>query len=81
VFNTDRDSNHEIYTMSASGGGLTRLTTSGAIDITPVFARDGSKIFFSSTRAGNLEIHSMNPNGTGVTRLTTNQALDTTPEA
>jgi len=37
VFNSNRTGNGDIYTMSASGGTATRISTSSSIDWTPVF--------------------------------------------
>ena len=43
---TARDGNREIYVMNADGSGQTRLTTNPAIDTSPAWSPDGTKILF-----------------------------------
>lgn len=71
--------NYDIHVMNADGSGATNLTNHGAIDDSPAFSPDGSKIVFTSDRDGNVEIYSMNADGSAVTRLTTNGAWDAHP--
>lgn len=59
--------------MSATGTGLTQLTTSGGTD--PAWSADGQRIAF--VRSG--DIYWMYANGTGVTRVTYNAASDQEP--
>ena len=73
-----RFGNSEIYVMNANGTGLTRLTTSPAIETEPAWSASG-KIAFSSKRNGRFEIYSMNANGTGVTRLTNSSGWNISP--
>lgn len=80
AFVSNRDGNNEIYSMNASGGTATRLTSNGADDREPSFGLGGQKIVFVSSRDGNNEIYSMNADGSGVTRLTNNPANDRSPE-
>jgi Tol biopolymer transport system component len=79
AFSSDRDGNYEIYTMEASGGGLSRLTENNAEDTNPTWSPDGNKIAFVSTRDGNSEIYVMSADGTSQTRLTNNTADDLSP--
>ena len=60
--------------MNADGSNQTRLTNNPAIDISPSFSADGSKIAFVSNRDGNQEIYVMNADGSNQTRLTNNSA-------
>src|SRR5205809_6914483 len=50
-----------------------------AIDASPSWSPDGSKIAFGSGRSGNGDVYVMNANGTGVERLTNDAAIDAEP--
>ena len=80
AFESDRDSNAEIYVMNADGSGQTRLTNNDVQDEDPAWRPDGAKIAFTSRRDGNHEIYVMNANGTGQTNLTNNAAVDWFPD-
>jgi len=76
VFDSNRDAGFsEIYRIDADGGGLVRLTDSGA-DYEPSYSPDGTRIAFASGRDGNWEIYSMNADGSGQTDLTNDPADD-----
>jgi Tol biopolymer transport system component len=79
VFQSNRDSNDEIYSMNEDGSGQTRLTNNPADDFRPSWSPGGDKIAFTSNRDGNNEIYTMNADGTGVTNLTNNPANDRQP--
>jgi len=79
IFDTNRDGNFNVYTMSPDGTGLTQLTNNSATDDSPNWSPDGSKIVFSSARDGNLEIYTMNSDGSSQTRLTNASGTDTAP--
>ena len=79
AFASDRDGNFEIYTMSADGGDLFRLTENTSEDRNPVWSPDGSRLAFTSSRDGNDEIYAMNSDGSAQTRLTNNMAPDLAP--
>jgi len=66
VFVSDRDGNNEIYTCTADGSNITRLTNDDAADEDPAWSPDGTRIAF--TREGNLFI--MNANGSNVVQKT-----------
>ena len=63
--------------MNADGTGQRRLTTNAAVDSSPDWSPDGSKIAFASKRTGNGDIYVIN--GTAQTRLTTSAAVDGEP--
>jgi Tol biopolymer transport system component len=67
-----RDGNAEIYTMNADGSNQVNLTRNPAIDATPVWSPDGSKIAFTSSRSGRQNLYVMNSDGSNVTKITRN---------
>jgi uncharacterized repeat protein (TIGR01451 family) len=79
VFSTDRDGNREIYTLNVDTLKQTRLTTNNAVDDSPSWSPDGSRIAFMSERDGNREIYVMQADGSNQTRLTRNPAQDEMP--
>jgi len=64
--------------MNAAGSGVTRLTDHPALDLTPTWSLDGSRLAFASNRTGSFQIHAMNADGTAV-RQRTSQRQDTDP--
>ncbi len=66
--------------MNADGSEQANLTNNEAIDWSPAWSPDGSKIIFVSDRdEKNPEIYVMNADGTEQTRLTHNPAEDILP--
>jgi Tol biopolymer transport system component len=59
AFSSNRDGNYEIYTMSANGAGLVRLTTADATDSNPAWSADGRKIVWEKDQT----IWTMNADG------------------
>jgi TolB protein len=74
-----KDGNPEIYVGSAEGGGLRRLTNSGAIDVSPTWSPDGSKIAFVSDRHGSPQVFVMSAGGGGAKRITYKGSYNQTP--
>ena len=72
----------EIFTMSSTGGSVTRLTTVNGPDFDPAWSRDSQQIVFASGRNGgtNLELYVMSPTGANPQRVTTHAAIDRTPD-
>jgi Tol biopolymer transport system component len=79
VFDTNRDGNSEIYSMSPNGSGVQRLTNNAAKDGEPNISPDGAKIAFVSDRDGDDEIWVMNGDGTNPVQLTSNGFSDKQP--
>jgi hypothetical protein len=72
VFNSNRDGNHEIYTMASDGGRQARITNSNGTDEAATWSPDGSKIVFQSNRDGDFEVFIMNRDGNSQVQLTNN---------
>jgi Tol biopolymer transport system component len=70
AFQTNRDGNAEVYTMSADGSNRVNLTRNSSNDIDPHWSADGRRIAFVSDRDGNNEVFVMNGDGTGVVQVT-----------
>ena len=61
---------YDIFTASADGSGLARLTATPGYDAEATISRDGRKIVFTSVRDGDLDIYTMDADGNNVKRLT-----------
>ncbi len=75
----------DIYTIPATGGAATRITSGSGFDGQPRFSPDGKSIVFVSDRSGSENLWLVNPDGTRVRALTRgpNQAFispDFTPD-
>ncbi|OPZ43197.1 MAG: translocation protein TolB [Euryarchaeota archaeon ADurb.BinA087] len=79
AFSSNRDGNHELYTMDPDGTRLLRLTNNSGDDESPDWSPDGSRIAFISFREGNVDIYTMDPDGKNQVRLTTDTHPDSNP--
>jgi TolB protein len=79
AFQSNRDGNFEIYTMTAAGAEQRRLTENPANDIGPVWSPDGSRIAFASDRDGTWDIYTMRPDGSDLAQLTKGAGTNTAP--
>jgi TolB protein len=80
LFQSDRTSDWEIYTMKPDGTELVRVTNSPGADATAIWSPDGKRIVFASERdAGDSEIYVMSADGSGVRRLTRQPGDDSHP--
>lgn len=75
-----KDGNAEIYTMNPDGSSLSRLTNNRAIDTSPAWSPDCSKIVFVSDRGGNPQLYTMNADGSAQSRLTTVGKYNANPD-
>lgn len=66
----ERNGNYDIYTIPASGGQETRLTTHKDLDDGPEYSPDGKYIYFNSYRSGHMHIWRMNADGSKPIQLT-----------
>jgi len=69
----------EIFTVRRGGGGVTRLTRNGAIDVGPTWSPDGKQLAFVSDRTGAPQIYLMNADGSSQRRLTFNGSYNAAP--
>ncbi|MCH5318378.1 MAG: PD40 domain-containing protein [Paramuribaculum sp.] len=67
----------DIFTVPASGGQATQITSNPAYDTQPLWSPDGSKIAFASDREGSLDIFIVDAKGGVPKRLTTHSASET----
>jgi len=67
---------YDVFRVDPAGGAPVRLTDAPGYDAEATFARDGSRIVFTSVRDGDLEIYTMDPTGGDVRRLTHEEGYD-----
>ena len=79
AYSSDQDGDFEIWLMNADGSNQLKLTENHAMDISPAWSPDGSRIAFISNRDGNDEIYVMNADGRGTHRLTNTDARESFP--
>jgi TolB protein len=75
----DSEGSSEIYTVGKGGGGTTRLTKNGAIDVGPTWSPDGRRLAFASDRVGAPQIYVMNADGSDQKRITFNGSYNSNP--
>jgi len=78
LFHSDREGEHQIYTIGVDGNGRTRLT-SVAANWGGSWSLDGRTIAFNSNRTGRLQIYTMSPDGSNQRRLITSSSDDWLP--
>jgi TolB protein len=70
AFCGDRNGNFDVYTIPATGGAETRLTTAEGLDDGPEYSPDGKYIYFNSIRSGLMQIWRMKPDGSEQEQVT-----------
>jgi hypothetical protein len=70
AFTAERDGKVDIYTVPATGGPETRLTTGPGRNEAPEFSPDGEYIYFNSSRSGSRQVWRMRPDGTSPEQVT-----------
>ena len=80
AFQSKRDGNFEIYSVSPDGKESVNLTNHPGHDGEPAWSPDGHRLAFDSDRAGTgFDIYVMNRDGTNVVPLTVEPAADGYP--
>ena len=70
---------YDIYTASADGSNLRRLTNYGVYTAEGTLSPDGQTIVFTSLKDGDLDIYTMRTDGSGLRRLTNTPGYDGGP--
>ncbi|MEO7361744.1 MAG: hypothetical protein ABI120_15540 [Gemmatimonadaceae bacterium] len=60
----------DLYTIPATGGAATRITSGTPFDGQPRFSPDGKSIVFVSDRSGSENLYLVDPDGKNVRPLT-----------
>jgi TolB protein len=72
----ERNGAFDIYTIPATGGEETRLTTADGLDDGPDYTADGNFIYFNSIRTGKMKIWRMKPDGSDQEQVTFDEYND-----
>jgi TolB protein len=70
---------YDIYTVSADGADLQRLTDYGTYTAEGILSPDGKTIVFTSLKDGDLDIYTMDVDGGNVKQLTFSEGYDGGP--
>ncbi len=71
--------NHELYRMDMATQRVVRLTDNRALEQSPKFSPDGTRIAFAADASGNFEIYTMARDGGHVQQLTTWEGMNVSP--
>ena len=64
--------NAELYTVSAAGRDMVRLTKDKSLESDPAWSPDGSRIVFACDEPGKPQLYQISANGGAISRLQTN---------
>jgi aryl-phospho-beta-D-glucosidase BglC (GH1 family) len=70
AFCGERNGEFDVYTIPATGGSETRLTTAPGLDDGPEFSPDGKHMYFNSVRSGRMQIWRMAIDGSAQEQVT-----------
>ncbi|SFP62108.1 TolB family protein [Parafilimonas terrae] len=73
VFTGQRNDDFNIYTIPATGGKETQLTTAKGLDDGPEYSPDGIYIYFNSARTGTMQLWRMHTDGSNQEQLTNDE--------
>jgi len=79
VMSLAKGGNSDIYAMSLATRSARRLTDHPAIDTSPSYSPDGTRIVFNSDRGGSQQLYVMDASGAGVTRISFGDGRYATP--
>ncbi|MEO6385465.1 MAG: DPP IV N-terminal domain-containing protein [Sphingomonas sp.] len=83
VFATNRASrapqSYDIWLVDSDGTNPRPLSSDPAMEETPAFSPDGTRVAYASERDGNSEIYVKNVDGSGEVRLTNDPGMDIHP--
>jgi TolB protein len=79
AFSVERGGNTDVYVMDLRSRQSRRITSDPAIDTSPSFSPDGTKIVFNSDRGGSSQIYVMDADGSGARRISFGSGRYTTP--
>ena len=79
IMSVTRGGGSDIVTVGLGGGGMRRLTNSGAIDTSPCYSPDGSQIVFNSDRGGDQQLYVMDAGGGNARRISFGRGRYATP--
>ena len=79
LFDSNRDSNSDIYAMNLANQSMLRLTDNAAIDMQPAFAPDSMRVAYVSNGNGNNDIYLTGLDRRPSVNLTNNSSDDQQP--
>lgn len=79
VFESGREGEFDIFTISLATKELHRLTTDSARNLVPVWSPNGDLVAFQSIRSANFEIYVMSSDGSNLRGLTNHEDPDLWP--